>query len=226
MDRAAYEAVIQRWNETHPQIQIDYQLQPWDTIAQKLPTALATGSGPDIANPDYNVATILKYAKAGTIADLSPAYGSGAGKIETNAIAPTLVDSFTVEGKQYAAPLNVSTLLLYVNQDLFSAAGVAIPTTMDEMQAAAVKLTDAAAGQYGLSLPDHESTPNWPILIWAEGGDIIDDSGSGMLDDERTVGAINARGTARRRFRRSATGWAFLGPSLLILFGFVAWPIG
>jgi multiple sugar transport system substrate-binding protein len=193
-DRAAYEAVIKRWNDTHPQIQVDYQLQPWDTIAQKLPTALATGSGPDISTPDYNVATVLKYAKAGTIADLSPAFGSGAGKIETSAIAPTLIDSFTVDGKHFAAPMNVSTLLLYVNKDLFSAAGVAVPTTMDQMREAAVKLTNAATGQYGLSLPDHESTPNWPILIWAEGGDIVDSSGCSALSSSKTVSAMQTWG--------------------------------
>jgi ABC-type glycerol-3-phosphate transport system substrate-binding protein len=191
-DKAAYEAVVQRWNDTHRKIHVDYQLQPWDTIAQKLPTSLATGSGPDLATPDYNVATVLKYAKAGTIADLSPAYGSGTNKIETSAIAPTLVQSFTVNGKQYAAPLNVSTLLLYVNKDLFSKANVAVPTTMDEMRAAAVKLTDKAAGQYGLSLPDHESTPNWPILIWADGGNIVGADSCGKLDDPKTVSAVQS----------------------------------
>jgi multiple sugar transport system substrate-binding protein len=205
-DKAAYEAVVKRWNDTHPNIHVDYQLQPWDTIAQKLPTSLATGSGPDLATPDYNVATVLKYAKAGTIADLSSAYGSGDGKIDTNAIAPTLTQSFTVDGKQYAAPLNNSTLLLYVNKDLFAKAAVAIPTTMDQMRAAAVKLTDKTAGQYGLSLPDHESTPNWPILIWAEGGDIVGPDNCGRLSDPKTIAAMQTWGDLISRQGIAAVG--------------------
>src|SRR5690242_14012976 len=60
-DRQAYEDLIKKFNDTHPDIQIDYQLQPWDSIAQKLPTAIASGAGPDLATPDYNVATLQQY---------------------------------------------------------------------------------------------------------------------------------------------------------------------
>ena len=38
-DKQAYEDLIKKFNDTHPDIQIEYQLQPWDSIAQKLPTA-------------------------------------------------------------------------------------------------------------------------------------------------------------------------------------------
>ena len=40
-DKQAYEDLIKKFNDTHPDIQIDYQLQPWDSIAQKLPTSIA-----------------------------------------------------------------------------------------------------------------------------------------------------------------------------------------
>src|SRR5437764_1043856 len=64
-DSASYKKAIKAFNDSHPNIKVDFQLQPWDTIAQKLPTAISSGSGPDIATPDYNVATVLQYANNG-----------------------------------------------------------------------------------------------------------------------------------------------------------------
>ncbi|MEO8884014.1 MAG: extracellular solute-binding protein, partial [Devosia sp.] len=64
-DKQAYLDLIKKFNDTHPDIQVDYQLQPWDSIAQKLPTAIISGSGPDLATPDYNVATIQQYVANG-----------------------------------------------------------------------------------------------------------------------------------------------------------------
>ena len=46
-DKQAYEDLIKKFNTTHTDIQIDYQEQPWDSIAQKLPTAIISGAGPD-----------------------------------------------------------------------------------------------------------------------------------------------------------------------------------
>ena len=141
-DRPTYEALIAQFNQEHPSIEVKMDIQPWDTLAQKLPAAFATGTGPDIATPDYNVATIRQYAKAGTILPLDDAYGAGDGKVETAAMPAAVIDGFTVDGKLYAVPANFATLLLYYNKDLFAQAGVANPpATMDEFRDAAVKLT-------------------------------------------------------------------------------------
>ncbi len=67
-DEPTYVALVKKFNQTHPDIQVDMTIEPWDTIAQKLPTAMATGAGPDIATPDYNVGTIREYIKEGLIA--------------------------------------------------------------------------------------------------------------------------------------------------------------
>src|SRR3954469_22515609 len=79
-DKQAYLDLIKKFNDTHPEIQVDYQLQPWDSIAQKLPTAIISGSGPDLATPDYNVATIQQYVANGLalpLDDLVPQVGDG-----------------------------------------------------------------------------------------------------------------------------------------------------
>ncbi len=194
-DRPTYEALVQQFNDSHPNIKVEMDIQPWDTLTQKLPAALATGTGPDIATPDFNVATIREYAEAGTIQPLDDLYGSGPGKIETAAMPPAVLEAFTYEGKVYAAPGNFATLQLYYNPNLLAEAGLSgPPTTMDEFREYARRLTirDASGNveQYGLALADHQTIPMWPILIWAEGGDLVDQQGCSALDDPKTIAAV------------------------------------
>ncbi len=196
-DRPAYEGLVKQFNDTHPNIQVNMEIMPWDTLAQKLPAALATGQGPDISTPDYNIGTIWQYAKSGLIAPLDDAYGSGPNQIELSAMPPKVIDGFKKDGKIYAVPANFATLMLYYDKDLLAAAGIASPPkTMDEFRADAVKLTkkDSSGNpsQYGVVLPDHQTIANWPILIWADGGDILNDKGCSMLDDPKTVSAVKS----------------------------------
>ena len=184
-DKQAYEDLIKKFNDTHPDIQIDYQLQPWDSIGQKLPTAIASGAGPDLATPDYNVATLQQYVANGLalpLDDLIPQVGEGV-------LPPAIVNSFSVKGKLYAAPANFATLLLYYNKDLLKAAGIdAPPKTMQELQDDAVKLSNGS-GQYGIALADNATIQMWPILIWSDGGDLIANHCS-ALADPKTIGTV------------------------------------
>lgn len=184
-DKQAYLDLIKKFNDTHPDIQVDYQLQPWDSIAQKLPTAIASGAGPDLATPDYNVATLQQYVANGLalpLDDLIPAVGQGV-------LPQSVVDAFSVDGKLYAAPANFATLLLYYNKDLLKAAGIAAPpTTMTELQDDAVKLSNGS-DQYGIALADNATIQMWPVLIWSDGGDLIANKCS-ALADPKTVGTV------------------------------------
>jgi multiple sugar transport system substrate-binding protein len=189
-DQAAYEAVIKEFNSTHPDVQVQVDTQPWDTIATTTPAAFASGQGPDIVTPDYNEATVLEYVKAGTILPLDDLLGTGANQIDPAALPKAITDGYSIDGKLYAAPADFRTLMLYYNKDLLSEAGVgAPPATMNELRAVAKQLTKAGAGQYGMAIPDHETIAVWPILIWAEGGEIIKD-GCSALSEPATIAAV------------------------------------
>jgi multiple sugar transport system substrate-binding protein len=191
-DGPTYVSLVKEFNDTHPNIQVNMQVQPWDTIAQKLPTALKTGSGPDIATPDYNVGTIRNYITDGLIAPIDDLIGTGPDQIAAGVMPKTLTDGFTVDGHLYAAPANFATLMLYYNKTLFAAAGItAPPTTMTELRADAVKLTKKGT-QYGISLADNATIAMWPILIWADGGDIVDSTNCSALSTPATVAAVSS----------------------------------
>ncbi len=194
-DGPTYQALITMFNKTHPSIKVNYVVQPWDSIAQKLPTAMASGSGPDIATPDYNVGTIRQYIANGLIAPLDSLLGSGSNQVSPSILPAAIKSAFTVNGHLYAMPANWATLELYWNKTLFAKAGIAAPPkTMAELQQDSVKLTvksGSTVKQYGIAIADHSTIPMWPIFIWANGGDLLTSKGCSALADPKTVQAVS-----------------------------------
>jgi ABC-type glycerol-3-phosphate transport system substrate-binding protein len=194
-DQATYVALIKMFNDTHTNIQVDMTIQPWDSIAQKLPEAMATGSGPDIATPDYNVGTIRQYISNGLLAPIDQLLGSGPNQIPASVLPPAIKSAFTVNGHLYAAPANWATLELYYNKTMFAKAGITKPpATMAELESDAVKLTVKSGSnvkQYGMAIGDHSTIAMWPIFIWANGGDIQTANGCSALDEPQTVQAVS-----------------------------------
>jgi multiple sugar transport system substrate-binding protein len=194
-DQATYVALIKMFNATHKNIQVDMTVQPWDSIAQKLPEAMATGAGPDIATPDYNVGTIRQYISNGLLAPIDQLLGNGASQIPASVLPPAIKSAFTVNGHLYAAPANWATLELYYNKTMFAKAGITSPpTTMAELESDAVKLTVKSGSnvkQYGIAIADHSTIAMWPIFIWANGGDIQTANGCSALDEPQTVAAVS-----------------------------------
>ena len=193
-DEATYVALVKQFNATHPDIQVNMTIQPWDSIAQKLPTAMASGSGPDIATPDYNVGTIRQYINTQLVAPVDDLLGSGPNQIPASVLPPAVKQAFTVNGHLYAVPANWATLQLYYNKTLFAKAGISgPPKTMTELEQDAVKLTvksGATVKQYGIAIADHSTIPMWPIFIWANGGDILTSNGCSALDQPTAVQAV------------------------------------
>ena len=183
-DRGAYEGLIETFNETHDDIQVTMEVQPWDTIAQKLPSAWATGQGPDLATPNFDPNVVAKYLDTKSLLALDDVG-------DTSKLAPAAVDAFTVDGKLYAVPANIATLQLYYNKTLFEAAGIdAPPATVEEFKADTAAL--AGGGNVGLSVADHETIQMWPILQWLDGGDIVNAEGCSVLDSPENIAGLES----------------------------------
>jgi multiple sugar transport system substrate-binding protein len=194
-DQATYVALVNMFNATHKDIKVDMTVQPWDSIAQKLPEAMASGAGPDIATPDYNPGTIRQYINNGLLAPIDQLLGSGANQVPASVLPPAVKQVFTVNGHLYAAPANWATLELYYNKTLFAKAGISSPpTTMTQLESDAVKLTVKSGSnvtQYGMAIADHDTIAMWPIFIWANGGDIVNAKGCSALDEPQTIQAVS-----------------------------------
>lgn len=190
-DRPAVEALVARFNETHPAIAVQMEVMPWDSLMQKLLSTMSAGQGPDIAGIHFQ--NLPQYARSGAILDLTERFAAGS-DLDPKNFPPALVDLLKVDGKFYAAPMNYATLMMYYNKDMFQAAGLD-PSKPPADQAAWIEAIKKLSGegpngrQYGIAIGERETIPNWPILLWANGGDVVKD-GKSALSDPRTVEAL------------------------------------
>ena len=98
-----------------------------------------------------------------------------------------LLQTFTYDGKLYAAPKDVSTLQLVINTDMWSAAGLTdadYPKTWDELAEVAKKLT--ADDHVGLAF-NGEYARVGVFLKQAGGGLVSDDGTKAIASDDASV---------------------------------------
>ena len=109
---------------------------PAKDLVQELTQSLAGGTPPDLFYVDASkVAGLVKANALAAYGDQLPNKGD---------FYPSLVKSFTENGKFYCAPKDFSTLALEINTDMWTKAGLTdadIPTNWDQLETVAKKLT-------------------------------------------------------------------------------------
>jgi len=104
---------------------------------------------------------------------------------------PSLVKSFTYDGKFYCAPKDFSTLQLVINTDAWKAAGLTdsdIPTTWDQLEAVSKKLTTGS--QVGLGISG-EYARIGSFMVQAGGNLMNDDSTKATANSDANVKALD-----------------------------------
>jgi multiple sugar transport system substrate-binding protein len=152
---------------------------------QQVTTAIAGGVTPDLMivdNPDN-----ARYAAAGALADLTDyvkAWGQG------DQFLPGPWNSTIWQGKNYGIPLGSNTVVLWINTDMATAAGLDInnpPKTWDEFETWAQKMTDPAKGVYGTALlAKKDETGTFLFLPW-----VLQNGGTlATLDSPDSIAAL------------------------------------
>jgi multiple sugar transport system substrate-binding protein len=116
-------------------------------IAQQLSQGFAGGNPPDVFYVDAGV--FGDYAEAGNL------YPYLDQMEDAEDFYPNLVETFTLDDQGYCAPKDFSTLALQINTESWKKAGLTdadVPTTWDELQTVADKLTTPQQAGLVLSL--------------------------------------------------------------------------
>jgi multiple sugar transport system substrate-binding protein len=152
----AMEKIIAAYNASQKSVIVKGVSSP-DTQKQLTSMSSSTGSF-DIS--DNFGQTVGAWASKGIIAPLDEYIA--AEKIDTGDFAASAMDQVKYEGKTYALPIAVHTFQLLYNKTLLDAAGIAPPTTMDELSTAAAALTttdaDGKISVLGLGAPNDAAT--------------------------------------------------------------------
>ncbi|MFN0156703.1 MAG: extracellular solute-binding protein, partial [Bacteroidota bacterium] len=67
---ATNKSIVNEWNATHPNLQVEYIQGTWNSVHDYLITSFETGDVPDVFH--YESSVIIDYAMRGYLTDLAP----------------------------------------------------------------------------------------------------------------------------------------------------------
>jgi len=165
----AFQELIAKFNQTYPNVKINYQSVPFGDAQNKFKTAAAAKAGaPDILRAE--VAWVPEFASLGYLyaLDGSDLTADAADYIAT----PLSADKYN--GKTYGVPQVTDSLALMYNKKIFTDAGISgAPKTWADVKTAAATIK-SKTGKDGLFI----NAGGYFLLpfIYGEGGDLVDPS--------------------------------------------------
>lgn len=202
-DGATMVKMLQQYSSQKKDISLRAETYGWDTFYQKLPTATAAGTPPDMAI--MHSWAIKQFATQGLLEEADTNFFQP-GLVPKNDFNPTLIEAITVDGKTQAVPFDNHGWINYVNTKVIKDAGLDpnnLPKNGTDFIAWAQKIVVDDAGKRPT---DSGFNPNkvkvwathssWqrftlPSTIWQFGGGIFTDDGKkSLLDDPKTIAAV------------------------------------
>lgn len=167
----SFRGIIDEFEAQNPDIKVNLISGPYSSTRDQIVVGAASGTLSDVVGLDG--AWVNDLAKQGAIAAMddlmaSASYDSG-----------QIADIIKLDGKSYMFPVASFVYPVFINLDLFEAAGLTeMPKTREDFLEAARKLTDESKNQYGWVLPLSLQSPNgvqndvmsW---VWASGDSML-----------------------------------------------------
>jgi len=156
--------------------------QDWADALSKLTTALPDAENtPDVT--EIGNTWSPTFTTVGAFSDISDMYDELGG----DKLLPSFVQVGEVDGANYALPYYFGSRYIFFRKDVWSAAGLSVPTTLAEFNEDAAKLkTDTQSGFY-IGGEDWRNGISW---IFANGGELATKDGDtwkSSLSDAKTI---------------------------------------
>ena len=185
------QVLLDKYTELNPHITFEAAPSGWDGYFDKLATNAASGSMPDISQMDYLY--ISTYAKNNSVANLQEYVDNGT--IDVSNISPVLYNSGNIDGNLAGLVLSSSLITVGYNPDVFSEAGVDIPTadwTWDDFKSIS-KTVKEKTGKYGYAGIMADDTNQFNYFVRQNGGKLFSDDNKslGYDDDQIFVDFLN-----------------------------------
>jgi len=154
-DREAVGSAVAAFEKAYPDIKVEVNYYDEESNKTAIRNWLTT-SPPDVVKW-YAGNKMAQFVKPGLLADISDIWTSEL-KAEFGA---GMVDSVSVDGKQYGMPTSYSTWAIYYRKDLFEKAGVEPYKTFDDLVASCKAFRDKGLTPIALG-----SKAPWPLAGW------------------------------------------------------------
>lgn len=135
------------------------------------------------------------FAKNGYLADLTSKVSQDAGW-DWKDYQDGPVKASTVDGKVVGVPIITEREVLYYRKDLLKAAGLEVPKTMEELQAAAQAISTSSPGTAGFVARTNKSAAvtQFSSFLYSFGGDFVDASGKSAIGSDASKKAYSFYG--------------------------------
>lgn len=185
--------LIKDFEQKNPDIKVEFIHIPQNYF-QKLHLLFASNLAPDVVfiNNYYAV----KYINSNLLEDLTP-------YINKQEYFQKSLDGFTSKGKIYAAPRDVSNLVIYYNKDIFKKYGIACPDknwTIDDYLKTGQKIVKQSNGKVqGTSF--ETDTIFWLPYLFSNGASILDETGKLKISEKNAITAIDLYSSLANKYK-------------------------
>ena len=183
--------LIPKFESENPGIKVNAVSHEWAELHDKILVSASSQSLPDVARLD--IAWLPEFQQMGVLVALDqemPDFSEVAGTLLDSALSTA-----NIGGSYYALPLNTNSKILFYNTAMLEAAGVEVPTTMDEWVEAVRKLSGTNANGQQIWGWNEPALSGWNIcpFILSFGGSLTNDEqtvATGYINSPETVKAV------------------------------------
>jgi multiple sugar transport system substrate-binding protein len=187
-------------------IKVNLEQYGEDQLTQKLTTEFTAGSSDIDAFMQRPLQEAKLHQQNGYYTDLNTFLKDSKktpADYDVNDISKAALGTETVGDALTGIPIVVESEVLYYRKDLLQAAGVAVPKTLDELKAAAAKLTDKSKEQYGFVARGQRSpsVTQFSSFLYSFGGDWFDlKTKKATIDTPEFIQAVTFYGSLLRDY--------------------------
>ncbi len=168
-------------------VKVEVVAIPWDQAHDKLSTAVASKTGPDVIQ--LGTSWVAEFAQAGALADLSD-YSSN-DQFSKDLYFDGAAQTMEYDEKLYTIPWYVDTRVLYYRSDIISeTCGLeGAPKTWEEMQDCSTKLAQRGDGNFAV---DYDIVDQFLFVqfAWQNGWEVLNDEGKINVEDPKFIEAM------------------------------------
>ncbi len=182
-EKTAFEKVVEQFNAAHVKdgIKATTLAVPYDAYADKVTAAVPRGKGPDVFI--YAQDRLGGWIEAGNTVEPIDFWVDDAVR---KRYIPTTLEAMTYQGTLYGLPLNYKVITMIYNEALVSTP----PKTTGELVKVAKRITDSAAGRFGLAYA-YSDFYYHAALMNGFGGGVFDAEGKPTIDQPANVASID-----------------------------------
>lgn len=172
-----------------------------DQLSQRLQIGLTSGTSQADVFMFRPLQEGLLFEQNGWVADLTSFAEADAGwnfpDFQPGPLGTVSTDNFL-----FGIPIVTERQALYYRTDLFEEAGIPVPQTLEELEAAAAAFNDPDNGMYGIVLRGQRSAAvtQFSSFLYSFGGEWIDDEGNSGIGSEEAIAAYEFYGNLLRNY--------------------------